>query len=92
MSSLQETPPPSEIVRPASAADRAFLSLLVPGVGQFAQRRFLAGAGQLGTVLTYAATAIALGSGRALALAVLWNLWSAFDAYRHQRHDDPDER
>ena len=65
--------------------ERWFLSVLVPGLGQFAQRRFFTGAGQLGTVLAYSATAIALGSGRALLLAVAWNVWSAIDAYRHER-------
>lgn len=45
----------------------------------------MAGAGQLGTVLTYAGAALALGSGRALLLAVAVNLWSAIDAYRHDR-------
>ena len=61
------------------------LSLIVPGLGQFAQRRYVMGAAQLGTVVAYAATAAAMGSSRALLLAIAWNVWSAVDAYRHER-------
>jgi hypothetical protein len=57
----------------------------MPGLGQFAQRRFLAGAGQLGTVVAYVTTALALGGGSALLLAIGWNVYSAIDAYRHDR-------
>lgn len=88
MSSLREKPPAAPAAVPATrapAAERAVQSLLIPGLGQFAQRRFLAGAGQLGTVLTYAVTAFALGGSRALMFAVAWNIWSAIDAYRHER-------
>ena len=67
------------------AGQRAILSLLLPGLGQFAQHRFLAGAGQLGTVVAYVTTAAALGSGPALLLAIGWNIFSAVDAYRHDR-------
>jgi hypothetical protein len=84
MSSLEERPPAVPATR-LPAAERAIQSLLIPGLGQFAQRRFLAGAGQLGTVLAYAVTAVALGGGRALIFAVAWNIWSAVDAYRHER-------
>lgn len=68
-----------------SASEHAILSLVLPGLGQFAQGRPIAGMAQLGTVAAYAASALALGGGRALLLAVLWNLWSALDAYRHDR-------
>jgi hypothetical protein len=61
------------------------LSLVVPGLGQFAQRRFLAGATQLGTVVAYGAGALVFGDARALAVAVVWNIWSAIDAYRNER-------
>ena len=67
------------------AGQRAILSLLLPGLGQFAQHRFLAGAGQLGTVVAYVTTAAVLGSGPALLLAIGWNVFSAVDAYRHDR-------
>jgi hypothetical protein len=67
------------------ASERALLSLVVPGLGQIAQRRFLVGAAQLGTVVAYAVSAFALGGRQALLLAVAWNVWSAIDAYRHDR-------
>ena len=67
------------------AGQRAVLSLLLPGLGQFAQHRFLAGAGQLGTVVAYITTAAALGGGSALLLAIGWNVFSAVEAYRHDR-------
>lgn len=85
MDSTPDAPSPSAIVPRAPAVERAVLSLLLPGLGQFAQRRFLVGAGQLGTVVAYAATAFALGGGHALLLAVGWNVWSAVDAHRHER-------
>ena len=68
-----------------SASERALLSLVVPGLGQFAQRRFIVGAGQLATVVAYTVSAFALGGRHALVLAVAWNVWSAIDAYRHDR-------
>ena len=80
-----EKPPAADLAARTAVVERWFLSLLVPGLGQFAQRRLFSGAGQLGTVLAYAATALALGSGRILLLAVAWNVWSAIDAYRHER-------
>lgn len=64
---------------------RAALSLLIPGLGQFAQRRFLAGAGQLVAVSAYWATALALSDSRAMWLAIGLNIWSAVEAYRHER-------
>ena len=77
--------PASAVAPRAPAVERAVLSLVLPGLGQFAQRRFLAGGGQLGTVVAYAATALAVGGGSALWLAIGWNVWSAVDAYRHDR-------
>ena len=68
-----------------SPEQSAVLSLLIPGLGQFTQRRFIAGTGHLGSVVTYAVTALALGEGRALLFAIAWNVWSAIDAYRHER-------
>lgn len=86
MSPVSEESQHAEIAPHGSSPERAILSLVVPGLGQFAQRRFLVGAGQLGTVLAYAVTALALGGGgRALLLAIGWNIWSAVDAYRHER-------
>ena len=63
---------------------RALLSALVPGLGQLAQRRFLAASVQFGTVATYLVGALAVGGRRALVLAVIWNVWSVVDAYRHE--------
>jgi hypothetical protein len=85
MNVLPDKPPADDLATRTPVVDRWFLSALIPGLGQFVQRRFFTGAGQLGTVLAYSATAIALGSGRALLLAVAWNVWSAIDAYRHER-------
>ena len=56
-------------------------SVLLPGAGQFAQRRFIAGAVQLATVLAYLAMAVSTDAGEPLLLAVAWNVWSAVDAY-----------
>jgi hypothetical protein len=36
-------------------------------------------------VVAYVATAAALGGGHALLLAIGWNVFSAVDAYRHDR-------
>ena len=91
MSALREKQqsgePSPEVVAPqVSPAGRALQSLLIPGLGQFAQRRFLIGAGQLVTVLAYSATALSLGGPRALLLSIAFNVWSAIDAYRHERN------
>src|SRR4051812_19538120 len=71
---------------------RALLSLLVPGLGQLAQHRFVAASVQFGTVAAYLVTALAIGSGWSLLLAVFWNLWSVIDAYRHERGQSSDAR
>jgi hypothetical protein len=85
MKPTPDAPLPASVSPRAPAVERAILSLVVPGLGQLAQRRFLTGGGQLGTVLAYATTALALGGGSALWLAIGWNVWSAVDAYRHER-------
>lgn len=86
MTGAEKDPPGVSITSPgASAAEHAVLSAVLPGLGQFAQRRFIAGASQLGTVIAYGVTAVALGGGRTLLLAIAWNVWSAIDAYRHER-------
>jgi hypothetical protein len=66
------------------AREHALLSAFVPGLGQFAQHRFVAAAVQFGTVATYVAGAFVLGGGRALLLAAAWNVWSVVDAYRYE--------
>ena len=62
-----------------------WLSVLLPGAGQVAQRRFSAAAVQAVTVGTYLIAAASAGGGRALWLALAWNAWSAIDAYWHVR-------
>lgn len=66
------------------AIGRAILSLFVPGLGQAAQRRYVDAAVQFGTVATYVVGVFALDGGRALPLALLWNVWSVIDAFRHE--------
>lgn len=66
------------------ARERALLSAFVPGLGQLAQHRFVAASIQFGTVASYLGGVLALGGQRALVLAVLWNIWSVIDAYRHE--------
>lgn len=56
----------------------------MPGLGQLAQRRWGAALVQFGTVAAYVVAALGLGGRRALLLALLWNLWSVLDAYRHE--------
>lgn len=82
---IQETP--KQIVlreQRERAIGRAVLSLLVPGLGQAAQRRYADAALQFGTVSTYVVGVFTLGGGRALLLALLWNAWSVVDAFRHE--------
>jgi hypothetical protein len=62
-----------------------WLSVLLPGAGQLAQRRFVAAAIQAATVGMYLVAASNVGGGRALWLALAWNVWSAIDAYWHAR-------
>jgi hypothetical protein len=64
--------------------ERALLSAIVPGLGQLVQRRFLAATLQFGTVAAYLLSAFGLGSGRAMLLALIWNVVSVVDAYRHE--------
>src|SRR3712207_7462274 len=62
--------PPRSTLFPYTTLFRS--SVLVPGLGQLAQRRPLTAALQFGTVAAYVASAYAVGGGRALWLAVLW--------------------
>jgi hypothetical protein len=65
--------------------ERAMLSLFLPGLGQFAQRRFVAGTVQLGTAVAYTVAAMAFGGVQALWISIGWSVWSVVDAYRHDR-------
>lgn len=69
-----------------NALQHAGMSILVPGLGQLAQRRFGAAIIQFGTVATYLGIASYLGGGRTLLVALCWNVWSVLDAYGHD-HD-----
>jgi hypothetical protein len=60
----------------------ALLSVLVPGLGQLNQRRYLASALQFGTCAFYILAALVFDRTNALWFAALWNAWSANDAYR----------
>jgi hypothetical protein len=72
-------------LRRADAVGDAGLSILVPGLGQLRQRRIVAAATQFGTVAVYVIGALRFADHRAVWLAVGWNLWSAIDAYLHER-------
>jgi hypothetical protein len=79
-----ESPRTVSVQSKEHARDRALLSAFVPGLGQFAQHRFVAASVQFGTVASYLAGALAFGGRRALLLALLWNVWSVIDAFRHE--------
>ena len=70
-----------------SPASYGLLSVLLPGAGQVAQRRFIAAVVQLATVGGYLILASGVGGGRAYLWALAWNAWSAFDAYRSASDD-----
>jgi TM2 domain-containing membrane protein YozV len=81
MSPTPQTSMTPQTVEPWTPPGYAAMSLLVPGLGQLMQHRPVAAALQFATVGSYVVTAYALGGGRALWLALLWNTWSAVDAY-----------
>ncbi len=62
----------------------AGLSALVPGLGQLMQGRWITALVQFGTVAAYVLGALGLGGRRALLVALVWNVWSVIDAYRHE--------
>jgi len=66
------------------AVRHAGYSVLVPGLGQIAQRRFSAALLQFGTAVAYTTAAIGLGNPRAGLVGLAWNIWSVVDAYRHE--------
>ena len=94
---LSTAPPAPLLARSADAGSRSvtpcdpsnyfWLSMVLPGAGQLAQRLFMSAAVQTATVCFYLVAASAGGGGRALFLALVWNLYSAVDAYRHARTD-----
>ena len=64
-------------------SEYALLSACVPGLGQLTQRRFIAASLQFGTVICYLAGALSAGGRHSVFLALLGNVWSVIDAYRH---------
>jgi hypothetical protein len=83
MPTMLEPAGTSSVAPHKPAGDRALLSALVPGLGQIFQRRFMAAGIQFGAAATYTAGALGIGGRRLLLLALVWNLWSVLDAYRH---------
>jgi hypothetical protein len=73
----------SRCVRLRDPADYFWLSILLPGAGQIAQRRFAAAAVQVATVGSYLVASTAIGGGNRLWFALASYLWSAIEAYRH---------
>ena len=61
------------------------MSAAIPGLGQFAQGRPVAGAIQFLAVITHMVTAVTLGGWKPALFALLWNVWSVVDALRHER-------
>jgi TM2 domain-containing membrane protein YozV len=61
------------------------MSAAIPGLGQFAQGRPVAGVIQFLAVVTYMFGAVTLGGWKPALLALLWNAFSSFDAWRHDR-------
>ena len=77
----------SHSATPRDPSNYFWLSLVIPGAGQLAQRLFASAAIQTATVCFYMIAASASGGGRALFLALVWNLYSAVDAYRRAQTD-----
>lgn len=75
-------------VEPLDAVSFATMSAMIPGLGQWGQRRRLIGALQFGTVAAYIVTSLTTGNPHAAWLAVAWNVWSSIDAFRHARRDE----
>jgi hypothetical protein len=63
----------------------ALLSAFIPGAGQVAQGRWVAGAVQFGVVIACLAGIFAAGPIQALWLALFWNAYSAVEAYWYER-------
>ncbi len=78
-------PPAKTQLATRAAVGSALLSALLPGLGQVAQRRTGAALAHFLTVATYLTAVWGVGSRHAAIFAIAWNLWSAIDAYRHER-------
>lgn len=86
---------PSESVPPitrastsghGTALQHAVLSALIPGAAQLTQGRWGAALAQFSVVVAYLLGVFAAGPTQALWLAVLWNAYSALEAYWYERH------
>ena len=80
-------PNESKPVVPSPVASRAWMSAAIPGLGQFVQGRPVAGTIQFLAVATHLVTALTLSGVKPALFAMLWNAWSCFDAWRHDRTD-----
>jgi len=69
-----------------TALQHAVLSALIPGAAQLTQGRWVAALAQFGVVVAYLLGVFAAGPTQALWLAVLWNAYSALEAYWYERH------
>ena len=88
-SSSSSVVPLRDQIRDQGAAS-AGLSLVVPGLGQALQRRWVPAIIHLGAVLTYIFAVREAGWGPAGWFAVAWNVWSAVEAYWYERrHAEP---
>lgn len=83
-----EKPSPPVRAEPVDAVSFATMSAMIPGLGQWGQKRRFIGALQLGTVLASVATAMATENPGAAFLALAWNVWSSVDAFRHARREE----
>jgi hypothetical protein len=72
------------IAKSERAGQHAFLSALIPGLGQLTQGRLGTAVLQFGTVAAYLVGTLGLSGRRALLLGLCWNVWSVIDAYRHE--------
>ncbi|MGH7638957.1 MAG: hypothetical protein ACREOK_15010 [Gemmatimonadaceae bacterium] len=68
------------------AVASAGLSLLIPGLAQLLQHRWIPAIIHLGAVGTYLLAVRQAEWGHAGWLALAWNLWSGLDAYWYERH------
>jgi hypothetical protein len=80
--------------KPVSITDAAVGSLLVPGLGQLLQRRYLTAALHAASVGAYLISAYKYGGRGWMLGALVFNLWSVLDAMwwsRGSGQDDDDD-